>query len=51
MKDKTEMAMIPYIAHLARMHQAEIRESRLKKLLLLSNIFWLIVCVLWRVVG
>ena len=51
MKDKNEMAMIPFIAHLARMHQAEMREQRLKKLLLLSNIFWLVLFAAWRIVG
>lgn len=51
MKDKTEMAMIPFIAHMARMHKAEMRERRLKKLLLITNIFWLVVLALWRIVG
>ena len=51
MENKTDMAMIPFIAHLARMHKAEMRERRLKRLLILSNVFWLIVCLLWRVVG
>ena len=51
MKEKNEMAMIPYIAHLARMYKAEKRERRLKRLLILTNVFWLIVCLLWRVAG
>lgn len=32
-----DMAQIPYVAHLARMHKAYKRETRLKALLVLSN--------------
>jgi hypothetical protein len=41
MKIVDDMAHIPYIAHLKRMHDAYKREKRLKRLLVLSNALWI----------
>lgn len=41
MKIIDNMAHIPYIAHLKRIHEAYKREKRLKHLLILTNGLWL----------
>ncbi len=42
----SDMAQIPYIAHLARMHKAKKREQRLKKLIIITNVFWIVTVAL-----
>lgn len=48
--NKPNMYTISYIAHCKRMYKAQIREKRLKGILILSNILWLILAVLIAVV-
>ena len=47
MKIVDDMAHIPYIAHLKRMHEAHTREKRLKGFLILTNVLWAVMAVIF----